>query len=276
MSVLFQKTVITDFDVNIEEIDVEAIENKGYTQKFKITDETPDLAGDVVRSDGLDTSQYVRNPVVLWEHKKTEMPVGTAKKLYKEDDGWYADIYFPPKKINEHANNVAKAVAAGLIRGTSITYRTNRNHIKKADGVNFVTKSSLSEISITNLPMNYNALSKSKSEESMEQEMFNDLKESILKEISELRQLVTQSVESSKSENIQVVKNEEPKQEVQVYTKEQISEMIKEQVSLALQTNDKGQKDVTQNAAAVLTMTEEDLQKIVDESFKAGAESVKN
>lgn len=262
------KTFYTEAPVSTN-VDIESIEKNGYTQKFKITDESVDASGDIVYSDGVEFDKYLKNPVVFWEHEKKMKPIGRAESVYKTDDGWYADIHFPPKAVDEFANSVAKSVAYGLIRGTSIGFKPKKYNKSYETGRNYDFKNvSIAEISITSLPQNENALaSKSVNEEFLMEEKFEEFKEVIEKSLGEIKDLV------AKSNEIQVITNAEP--ETPALTAEQVSEMIKEQIGLALAQTEKEQPEVTKEAVAALTMTEEDLQKIVDESFQAGFNAAK-
>lgn len=48
------------------------------------SDETVDRMGDVIRVAGWDLDAFKQNPVVLWDHRAGEPPIGTAVRVWKE------------------------------------------------------------------------------------------------------------------------------------------------------------------------------------------------
>jgi hypothetical protein len=116
-----------------------------------------------VMTDGINITQYERNPLVLFLHTrgKAKDVVGKAMKLYKENGKLMADIEFDME--DEDAADLAGKVERGFIRMASIFATPEATSNAEEDilpGQLFetVTKCKLREISIVDLGGNDNAL----------------------------------------------------------------------------------------------------------------------
>lgn len=117
---------------------------------FVLTTTTEDLVGDIVKLEGIDISQFQRNPVMLFQHWGT--PVGSWENLRKKDGKLLADPVFSDTPA---AQNIKKLVDEGHLRGASIGFRIKEKHGK------VITSCLLLEASIVALPCNIDALKKS-------------------------------------------------------------------------------------------------------------------
>lgn len=77
-----------------------------------------------------DLKRFNENPVVLWAHRRDELPIGTAKaKLVgaKGDPGrrLEADVTFPPEGEFPRSDEIWKAWEAGLLRAVSVGFRAH-------------------------------------------------------------------------------------------------------------------------------------------------------
>ena len=146
-------------------------EKKAHT--FIISDESiVNSYGIRVMTNGIDTKQYKRNPIVLWYHKRPNrwsdrntdddaLPIGKAIKLWKEDGKLMADIEFDHE--DEFAVKVEGKVERGYINMCSpgleiITISDDMKYLLTGQTRSTLVKSSLEEISIVDVGSNRNAL----------------------------------------------------------------------------------------------------------------------
>lgn len=78
-----------------------------------------DRHGESIANEGIDIKQIKRNPVVLWAHNYSEVPLGRITKLWRSNGSLYARIKFD-YDIYEFADLVYKMVLRGTINAVSI------------------------------------------------------------------------------------------------------------------------------------------------------------
>jgi hypothetical protein len=127
-----------------------------------------------ILTDGIDTTQYLRNPVVLYLHNREERGenkggevIGRCVKLAVEDSKLIASIEFDESE--EFSKKIAKKVAGGFIRMASmyaevIAASSEPELVKEGQMYETVTKCKLIEISIVPIGGNDDALKLSKNE----------------------------------------------------------------------------------------------------------------
>lgn len=126
-----------------------------YMEKntFVISDESVNSYGYIVKTDGIDTIAFERNPVMLYMHERKTV-VGRWKNIRKEGNKLLADAVFD--ESTELGKTVKAQVENGFLRSASIGVDIVEDTI--INGVTTVTKSSLFEVSIVDIPANKNAL----------------------------------------------------------------------------------------------------------------------
>ncbi len=149
--------------------------------EYKLSVEKPDRVNDIVKISGIDLTQYLKNPVVLYNHNG--MPIGKGINIYMKDDVLYGSIAFHRKtQLSEELANLAesgyiKAVSIGFIPKEIKEYKLTKEMLDTQDYNPLIptyrefTKSELIEFSLCSIPANPDALTtedKSYSE-------FNDL-----------------------------------------------------------------------------------------------------
>src|SRR5215472_12687881 len=84
---------------------------------------TPTLGRDgiVVEPAGIDLANYLRNPIVLFNHSP-DSPVGTTVALGIDKADLAARVRFAPAGASELADQVCSLVKAGVIQGVSIGF----------------------------------------------------------------------------------------------------------------------------------------------------------
>ena len=122
--------------------------------------------GDELSLDGLDLTDYRKNPVILTNHGMSNdgFPIGRAVEVNKVD-GKLTTRYILAEG-DAYADRVAKLIDSGVLRGLSVGWRTiEATPINPADaGDPFaphrITKSSLLDISVVGIPADPDGLNK--------------------------------------------------------------------------------------------------------------------
>lgn len=134
---------------------------------FIVSDESINVYGFRVLTEGIDISQFKRNPLMLYMHKRnTYKPtgdevIGRWENIRKENGKLLADAVFD--EDNDFAKKIADKVRGGFIKMASIGIQpteksTEKQHLKKGQTRATVTKSILTEISVVDMGGNNNAL----------------------------------------------------------------------------------------------------------------------
>lgn len=186
--------------------DYEIVSNENGST-FKITEETPDREQDVVFAKGLDITNYLKNPVVLWGHDSSDLPIGKCVNIEQVDDGWLATVEFVPEDypyIGAKAEAVRRSIKDGFLSAVSIGFIPKEWNFNDEGGLN-ILESELTEFSVVSVPCHQNAIVEERSlnteqplvqedmDESEEEEKSSDdeekKKEKILKYKEELKRL---------------------------------------------------------------------------------------
>lgn len=120
-------------------------------QTFLVSDESENSHGFKVLTEGIDTTQFEKNPIMLYMHERPTI-IGRWENLKKEDGKLYADAIFDTD--GEKGKEVARQVEQGFLKGASIGITYQKEDLK--NGV--LKKCKLFEISIVDIGSNPNAL----------------------------------------------------------------------------------------------------------------------
>jgi phage head maturation protease len=131
-----------------------AKESDAGTFKVIISTDNQDRQGEVVKQDGWDMSNYNMNPVVLWAHDYSSLPIGMTTRIYTEGGKTYAEGKFAPAEANPFAQQVRKLYDGGFVNTTSVGFIPTQMGEK---GV--ILKAELLEYSFVPVPANPYALS---------------------------------------------------------------------------------------------------------------------
>jgi HK97 family phage prohead protease len=143
----------------------------GDMRALRFTISTADIDREQDRIDlaGWDLKNFLRNPVVLWGHDASRLPIGRAFDVAIEDDALKASIEFIPTDILEggaFADSVYRLARSGFIAATSVGFRPlkwdyTRDAARGADdwfpGIDF-QEQELVELSVVTVPANPEAL----------------------------------------------------------------------------------------------------------------------
>lgn len=145
------------------------------TLRFIGSDETPDRTGDIVMVEGWDVSNYLKNPVVLFNHDASK-PIGkaVAVRINRRDKRLEFDVRFPEVgelasegvEPSEHAlfiDTVYNLYKGNYLSAVSVGFKGDKAEpIEGARGMRF-EKQELLELSLVSVPANPNALATAKS-----------------------------------------------------------------------------------------------------------------
>jgi HK97 family phage prohead protease len=171
---------------------IKSIDEESRVVRFIASTEDVDRDNEKVLSTGWKLDSYKKNPVVLWAHNYTELPIGRADVwIDKDAKALMADITFAEMEQNSKADSVFKMVKSGVLNAVSVGFSPNMKKAKfgqteKEPSITF-EEQELLEISVVPVPANRNAIATSKSIENLfniskEKNVLDDL------EINELRE----------------------------------------------------------------------------------------
>lgn len=121
---------------------------------FILSDETKNCYNCIVKTDGIDTTAFEKNPVMLYMHERTHV-VGKWENIRKDGGKLIATAVFDDS--TELSRTVKAQVEKGFLRAASIGFDIVEEKNGK-DGVVIFTKTILKEASIVDIPGNQNAV----------------------------------------------------------------------------------------------------------------------
>jgi HK97 family phage prohead protease len=137
--------------------------------RFTISTDTVDREQDRIALAGWDLANFRRNPVVLWGHDASRLPIGRAFDLTIEGGALKATVEFIPEDTPEggsFAESVFRLARQGFIAATSVGFRPikweyTNDQSRGADdwfpGIDF-QEQELVELSVVTVPANPEAL----------------------------------------------------------------------------------------------------------------------
>mgnify|MGYP006399886567 FL=1 len=157
------------FDVTIEK-DTKAM--KPRTVVARISTTSIDRDGEVLLPSGIDLKDFRKNPVVLLNHDQGGLPVGRALSVKRQSDGIIAEVQFAerptghPSSVEWIPDTIFNLFQQGILKAFSVGFiplemrePTDRDFKKFGDDVrNVISKWSLLEFSVVNVPSNQDSL----------------------------------------------------------------------------------------------------------------------
>lgn len=126
--------------------------------RFIISTGGIDRDADSISPSGWQTSNYLKNPVVLFAHDYTNLPVAKTTRLELSPDGLIAEAEFATAELNPFAESVYQMLKQGFLRGTSVGFRPiDHEFNSERNGVDFKSQELL-EFSIVPVPANSETL----------------------------------------------------------------------------------------------------------------------
>ena len=125
---------------------------------FVISTGAVDRERDTVAVDGWDTESWLKNPVVLFAHRYSELPVAKGVSLVKSAGQLRATIEWPAAGVHDLADTTYEMVKGGFLRGASVGFRPKASQWNDdRRGMDFLEQELL-EFSIVPVPANPEAL----------------------------------------------------------------------------------------------------------------------
>lgn len=101
---------------------------------FVISKEVVDRDGDILRANGIDLTNYNKNPVFLSFHNSREFPLGKTEKVWVDVDEVKAIVYFPT--VEELSTNPEQASEKAKL--VDFTYHCYKTGMLNAVSVGFI------------------------------------------------------------------------------------------------------------------------------------------
>ena len=118
---------------------------------------TVDRDRDIIPIDQWKLENYKSNPVFLWAHNYSELPLGKTLDVYVEDNKLMFKVQFATKEENPKAENVYLLYKGGYLNATSVGFRGNWNYDVNTD-IGIYNDVELYELSAVPVPANPEAL----------------------------------------------------------------------------------------------------------------------
>lgn len=132
---------------------------------FTISTESVDRMGDTIAIEGWKLEAYRKNPVVLWAHDSTSLPVAKAPKIWTEKTSLKAEAEFTPAGMARFNDTVYDMIKGGFLNTTSVGFAPLKyafvDDPARKYGIDFIEQELL-EFSVVPVPANSEALVESR------------------------------------------------------------------------------------------------------------------
>lgn len=131
--------------------------------RFVASDETVDRYGDVIRASGWQLDNFRRNPILLFNHNTSNLPLGKVEPIAVEGNALVAHAEFSPPGRSGFTDSIWALIGDGVINAVSVGFLPLADPLpiydaaKQVTGFEFVSQELL-ELSVVNVPANPNAL----------------------------------------------------------------------------------------------------------------------
>ena len=128
---------------------------------FVLSTYSLDRDNERIEQSGWDVNNFLKNPVLLWQHDRWRPSIGLVENL-SIGDSLKGTVVFAPKKIDHFSWSIGQKVHLGMLRAGSVSFRPLEwkwvdDASEEADLI--FLKQELAEFSIVNIPANPEALS---------------------------------------------------------------------------------------------------------------------
>jgi len=133
---------------------------------FVISTAAVDRSGDTVAVNGWQLENYRKNPVVLWAHDPTILPVAKASNIRVDGGKLKATAEFATRDISGLADAVFQSLKQGFLSAVSVGFAPLKYAFSEEDGRSFgidFLQQELLEFSVVPIPANAEALIESRS-----------------------------------------------------------------------------------------------------------------
>lgn len=122
-------------------------------KEFLLSDEQENSYRFVIKTSGINLSRFNKNPVMLFQHDRTQGVIGRWEGLRVDNGRLYGTPVFDDR--HEPGKTVKEKVESGFLRGVSVGIEDVV--FETIDGVNTAISCTLVEVSIVDIPANENA-----------------------------------------------------------------------------------------------------------------------
>jgi HK97 family phage prohead protease len=152
--------VLASFDTEIK------ADGDARTLTFTISTQSVDRMGDTIKVDGWKLEQYRKNPVVLWAHDASILPVAKSNQVWVEESKLKSIAEFTPVGMLKFNDVVFDMYKGGFLSATSVGFAPVKyaftDDPKRGYGIDFLEQELL-EFSAVPVPANSEALIEGKS-----------------------------------------------------------------------------------------------------------------
>lgn len=133
-----------------------------------------DRDGDVLLPSGINFSDFLKNPVVLFGHRSDQVPIGKALGIQKTSGGVVAEVEFAsrpeshPESVEWVPDTIHSLFKQGVLRAFSVGFQVPKDGMREAtrkdkgkfgqDVQRVISKWNLLEFSVVTIPANQDAL----------------------------------------------------------------------------------------------------------------------
>lgn len=118
--------------------------------EFLISNAGTDRHGESIVMEGIDTTVFETNPVVLWAHMYDSVPIGQVTKIWDDGKSKYARVLFDVEN-DGFANLVYMKILGGFIRAVSIGGFVTKFGIIEENGVTWTDWNTILEMEMIEL-----------------------------------------------------------------------------------------------------------------------------
>jgi len=151
---VIRKTLSTDSIVPVPNAD--ATESRRL--RFVVSSSSVDRDRDVINQAGWRLDAYRKNPIVLYGHDYSELPIARAVDVHVEGNRLVADAEFVPADVSPFAETVYQLIKRGFLNATSVGFRPITYTRNEERGGYDVQEAELYEFSVVAVPSNPDAL----------------------------------------------------------------------------------------------------------------------
>lgn len=132
------------------ELETSVVDEESGVAEVVINSGQIDREGERIAIEGIDTENFMKNPVLMLSHDYNEFPIGKFTRIWLDSEkGLMGAVKFAKDQLKV-ARDAYELVKAGFLKGVSIGVRPLES--EEQDGVTVYTKSEMLEASLVSIP----------------------------------------------------------------------------------------------------------------------------
>lgn len=140
------RTVLSEHNIKVDKA-VNSDSSLAYGQvDVLVSNAGVDRYGDSIKMQGIKRDRFMQNPVVLWSHMHSELPIGQVIKVWDDGENLYARIQFDVDGVDDFAEKVYIKMLTGFIRAVSIGGLVIKYGVVEEDAVTYTDYSDIQEL----------------------------------------------------------------------------------------------------------------------------------